>query len=154
MMTRGRQSKISLELNAGEEVVLVVGGFVGASGEYRLNINRSALADGPCPDVRAELSSGVIHQGGADGRYVRRHGTCGGLGREVMIAWEAPQTDQYLFHTVGSTGAPVLYGLTECDGEELGCGNEFLGVDNQAGFSAEVLEGQTVVLVVDDLPPR
>ena len=65
-----------------------------------------------------------------------------GLGREVMIAWEAPQTDQYLFHTVVSTGAPVLYGLTECDGEELGCGNEFLGVDNQAGFSAEVLEGQ------------
>ena len=150
----GLQSSVRVEVEAGQVLTLVVGGFANNSGQYVLNIEREALAEGPCPDVEAVAMSGIIHEGGADDRFARREASCGSAGREVLIGWAAPAADEYLFHTMGSDGDPILYAFNGCDGDELACNHDYLGLGTVSGFVLDLAEGDALILGVDGLPPN
>ncbi|AUX39413.1 hypothetical protein SOCE26_008040 [Sorangium cellulosum] len=144
-----RQSEVSLVLNAGQTVVVVVDGFGESSaGAYTLNV-RSVLIP-PCPAI--DLGSTVpqsVTGSTAEGVDIL-HPACGGSrGKEATYSFTAPEAGTYVFDTLGSSFNTVLYALeASCSGRSLGCNADAAG-GQQSRLWLDLGAGQTIILVVD-----
>ena len=121
----GLQSRLEVDVEAGDELILVVAGFNGNRGEHQLNIQRMALNDGPCPDVIAAQQSGLIHEGGAEGRFVRRVASCGGRRTRCFGVFTMRPTRINTCFILSGLRQPLIYVFDGCDGAELGCSRDF-----------------------------
>lgn len=75
--------------------------------------------------------------------------TCGGAGSpDSAIAWHAPVTDYYVFHTFGSDYDTVLALFDECGGQELSCSNN-VGQSVQSEVVHKFVQGQGALLLLD-----
>ncbi len=153
----GLQSYIERDFEAGEAVVIGVGGYRGARGGYVLNIGRLVEAD-DCP--AADLGDGL----GGRLASVLAEDLNGGIESscvdpetpDIGFEWVAPADDRYFFHTFGSlaeTAIAVREGA--CDGAELACAADYGGtrgdtpVSNQAGLELDLAAGAAVTVVVE-----
>ncbi|MFO0755921.1 MAG: DNRLRE domain-containing protein [Byssovorax sp.] len=145
------QSKLVLDLTAGQTIFIAVDGFNGnAQGSFTLNI-------GPDCDVIATIPSSSPSWSSSNAFWGNhRAGSCGGAdGPESFWQWTAPAKGLWRFSTTSSAPGTdtILYALDgTCGGPELGCN------DNAPGSLASTLElqldaGQTIVLAVDSPSP-
>ncbi len=77
-------------------------------------------------------------------------GSCGGAGQpDRAYTFTAPSTGTYSFSTAGSLLDTVVYVLDgECAGDELAC-NDNAGDGTESLIELDLVEGQTVTLVID-----
>ena len=96
-------------------------------------------------DALGEVATGT-YDSGASGFIT---GSCapGGDGEEATLAWVAPSTGSYVIDTIGSEIDTLLYVLESCEGEELACNDDAVGLQSQLTLDAE--EGDAFVIVVD-----
>lgn len=93
-------------------------------------------------DLGASVASGTA--AGNDG-----DGSCGGSSTaDTFVTWTAPETDTYIFDTVGSTADTTLWVAADtCDGTELACDTDTFGTDSQVSVSLS--RGEVVVVGVE-----
>ena len=140
-----------LELNAGDEIILVVDGAGSDSGPLQLN----AEALSACPDVDAGSAVGAAV---ASGSNLDQGGTffasCARSGRDALIAWTAPSDGTFSFDTEGSDYDTVLHvrdGL--CTGAELACNDD--GLPNYLSeLDVTLTAGQEVTIVLSGFNAR
>jgi len=72
-------------------------------------------------------------------------------GPDQTLLFTAPQTGTYVFDTLGTDFDTVLYLLDSCNGPELSCNDDVGGGMLQSETSAQLDEGQSVIVVVDGL---
>ena len=140
------QSAISLSLDLGESVVLVIDSQAQQTGNYELNITS---LDCPGADLGSPIGSTVIEDT-TTGESNRFEGSCGGRDApERTFAFVAPKPALYTFHTIGSSLASVIYLLDDtCNGTELACNDDFDGTP-QSAVSVSLTQGQRIIVVVD-----
>ena len=147
----GPQSALSVALDAGQAVVLVVDGAPAHEGAWELNIEGRA----GCPDV--ELGSAVgpsVASGSNAEQGASFFASCARSGRDVLLAWTAPVAGLWTFDTEGSGYDTVLH-LRDgvCQGAELVCDDDG-GPDYSSRVQAELAAGQTVTVVVSGFNGR
>ena len=123
-------------------------------GSTDTNSDSGADGDGPipeCADARLEITEmyGSMVRSSTDARPDGSTGSCGGDGSpDMAFEWVAPLSDYFRFHTLGSSFDTVLYLRDGCDGDEIACNNNAVGV-----ASSEVIEhfdkGSRAIVVVD-----
>jgi deoxyribonuclease-1 len=140
------QSAISLNLDLGETVVLVIDSFAQQTGDYELNITSLEC---PGADLGSPIGSTVIADT-TTGESKLFTGSCGGSDApERTFAFVAPKPALYTFHTLGSSLPSVIYLLDgACDGAELACNDDFDGTQ-QSAVSISLTQGQRIIVVVD-----
>jgi len=145
------QSSIEADLLAGDRILVVVGGFGAATGDFVLNV-----AAGPIPVFTCDLDEDM---GSATGFDVLNIDTCGmgddhtascgseDSGEDALLSWTAPHTGVFTFSTAG-TGFDTVLSLADdtCD-PELYCDDDTSGT--QSSVTAALLAGDTVTLRVD-----
>ena len=139
-------SELSLDMAAGDQVMVVVDGFGGASGYYELHID--VIPTGQCP--LADLGSNVPQtvSGSTVGMGSDYVGLCAGSGPEVSYAFTPPQTGNYLFTTQGSSFDTVLYVHDGgCNGPPLACNDDYNGLQSLLYLALQ--QGQQIVVFVD-----
>ena len=148
--TDGLQSRISLDLLAGETVVLVVDAFSTGSGPFTLDVS-GPVVPGVCPAFVLSnvlpASTGGSTVGAADDNAA----PCGLAGGAPDHTYEftAPTNALYTFDTVGSAYDTVLYALDTCGGVSLACNDDLGGGSVQSRIQLNLVAGQTIILVVD-----
>jgi len=103
-----------------------------------------------CGDLTL-VSPSVINGSSTTNGDTYRPQTCansGNAGNDVTFMFTAPVTAQYTFNTDGSNYDTVLYVLTTCGGQEIGCDDDG-GVGTQSNLTIGLQGGQTYVLVLD-----
>ncbi|MCS6799169.1 MAG: hypothetical protein NZ898_11695 [Myxococcota bacterium] len=155
------QSVVRVDLTAGQRVHVVVDGYDGQAGNYRLGIHRCEGSSAGCVphDIGTMVGMRVFEGtlaavdptdpcGVAEGSLL---GTCGGGGRELVIQWTAPMAGRYVFDTQGSEYDTVLYARNgSCEGDELACNDDAGGdLGTQSRIQLSVTKGQVIVLVLD-----
>ncbi len=141
----GETSRVSVVLDAGQEVVVVVDGAGFESGNFDLNIE-------VCPNVDIGSTVPQSYVGSTAGGTDQAAGSCGfnGGAPDVAHAFTAPATNTYVFDTNGSSYDTRLYAFqgSACSGTSLGC-NDDGGDGNASLLVLELDEGEVVTLVVD-----
>ena len=146
-----RQSGLTVALEQGQQVVVVVDGVRGQQGSWELNVEaRSA-----CPD--ADLGSAVgpaVASGSNLEQGASFFASCSRSGRDVVFTWTAPAGGEWTFDTAGTDYDTVLHVRDgACDGPELACDD-----DGLANYASRVVvplaEGQTVTVVVSGFNGR
>lgn len=143
--SQGPQSRLRVDLNAGQTVVAVVDGLAGASGPFSLNV--SEWAPPPCPMV--DLGSTIPqtfngNSGGLDDILTSPCGFGGGGSPEVTHGFTALADGRYTF-TLSSAFTSSLYIFDgTCTGPLLDCDDSFTG-----SLTTPLSAGQTVIVVVD-----
>ncbi len=167
---------VSVALNAGQTVVVVVDGFATSTGPYVLNITASEAgqcddgldndSDGVrdcndpdcasdpacfiCPDQDIGSGFGTVSIGTTVGTGNQLTPTCTNFGNaeEITLSWTAPVAGRYTVDTNGTNFDSVL---SVFDGT---CGGPVLGCVDQVGPGGESLDvtlnaGQTMIVAVD-----
>lgn len=100
-------------------------------------------------DLGSELGSGV-YIGNTEGAGNDSQICDGEDNDDVSLAWTAPSTGSFVFHTCGSDFDTVLSARADsCAGEVLACSDDFEACDLQSRFSLELVEGERIILIVD-----
>jgi hypothetical protein len=73
--------------------------------------------------------------------------SCAPGGEDAMYQFTATAAGNYTFDTVGSAIDTVLAVLEDCDGPELGCNDDAVGLTSSV--TVPLAAGQTVIIVVD-----
>jgi hypothetical protein len=142
----GRTSSIAVEVDDGEELLLVVDSFgYGASdGSYQLNVHEK------CAGKHLGSALGpAVATGSMSAHASSLAGSCGGEGEaEIVFSWTAPADGLYEFSTLGSDFDTVLY-LRDgsCEGAELACNDDAGG--SHSAVVRQLAAGQTVLVVID-----
>jgi len=142
----GMFSMLTVDLAAGEEVLVVIDGYDGAVGSYVLDVNPAL--DLACADE--DLADGT----GANGSNVGENdsfaiGCAGGGGADYAFAWIAPATGTWNFSLAGSSYDTALsIWSPDCDGGEIAC-NDDSAVDLTSVLDLDLEVGETVIVVVD-----
>lgn len=141
------QSELTVPLDAGQTVVVVVDGYSSDSGAFSLGTTvqtadgcgAQALA-GALPLTAEATTSGASQYGGS----------CGGSGApEHVFSWSAPQAGTYTIHTTDSDFDTVLYVRDgSCIGEELDCDDDG-GPSTQSSMTLNLQAGQEIVIFAD-----
>lgn len=141
------QSELTVPLDAGQTVVVVVDGYNTNSGAFSLRstvqtaqgCGAEALAGGLPLTVEA-TTAGASEYGGS----------CGGGGApEHVFSWSAPQAGTYTIHTTDSDFDTVLYVRDgSCVGEELDCDDDG-GPGTQSSMTLTLQAGQEIVIFAD-----
>jgi hypothetical protein len=138
-------SELALLLQAGQTVTVAVGGSGRDTGSTLL-----AISELSCPAV--DLGSPVPHvqMGTFAGASDTLSGSCGAQGAlDRTLGWTAPADGTYVFDTFGSSFDTVLYAFDGgCTGDELAC-NDDAGASVFSRLTLELVEGQTIVLVIE-----
>ena len=164
------RSQVTFDATAGDSFLIVVDGFGPTSnGDYVLNItldldeicdngvddDLDGLADCTdaecsgdpacdavdCPGESLGRSLGEVADGDTTGESFGFTSSCGGEGPDVTYEWTAPSTGAFRFDADADFDVDIAL-LDGCDGEQLSCGT--------AGFTTlDLIEGDTVTIVVD-----
>lgn len=105
-----------------------------------------------CPD--ATLTAGADHFEGSTvgaGQDLQSAGCGGGPSADVALRWTATVAGVHTFELTEAAFDPLLYVLSACDGEELGCNDD---IDREGGnwlsrVEVTLAAGQTVIIVID-----
>lgn len=141
------QSRVTVTLNAGQTVAVVVDGYDDSSGAFVLTTS-AQTADGCAPtDLAGPLP--LTESGSTLGVSVTE-GSCGGdAAPEIAFAWTATQAGAYTIHTTGSDFDTVLYVRDgSCVGAELDCDDDG-GPATQSSVTVNLAAGQDIVIFVD-----
>ncbi|MBV1860595.1 MAG: hypothetical protein KUG77_19435 [Nannocystaceae bacterium] len=141
------QSEVTLPLDAGQSVTVVVDGYSSESGAFVLGVaeetanscGAQALAGGLPLSVQDTTAGASAYQG-----------SCGGSGApERAFSWTAPQAGTYTIHTTGSDFDTVLYVRDgSCIGPELECDDDG-GPNTQSSLTLDLQAGQDIVIFAD-----
>jgi len=142
-------SRVTLPLIAGQRIVVVVDGFSGRSGNFRLHISR---LNAPVPYCQTRALPSTVPQiisGSTVGGPNSLGASCGGTGApEQTFVYTVPVDGTYTFDTLGSDFDTVLaIRANTCSGMELGCNDDFSGASSR--LTLPLTAGQHVVIVVD-----
>jgi len=110
-----------------------------------------------CADVWAESVASQLVEGDTTDRPDRYRSSCRGEdqvedGPETVIGFTVPSAGTWEFDLVDPPGNDfdtVLAVLDGCDGEELGCNDDFDPVIRRSRVTLTLDEGQTVLVQVD-----
>jgi hypothetical protein len=144
----GPQSRLTVDLAAGQTVLAVVDGFSGASGPFTLNV--SEWEPPPCP--RVDLGSTIPqtysgNSAGLDDVIAPPCGFSGGGGPEVTHGFTAPADGRYTFDAFGTGFSSILYMYDgTCTGPLLVCDESGSG-----SITMPLSAGQSVIVVLDAL---
>lgn len=144
----GMTSSITRDLAAGEQVLISVEGYMGATGNYTLDINAFEV-DFSCADG-GDLGSatGNVAMGTTAGAADDWSASCASDGPDVAFGWTAPAADTYTFSLAGSSYDTVLtLRSPDCGGVQLSCNDDADGL--QSEISVALSAGETVLVVVD-----
>ncbi|WP_437677561.1 MXAN_6577-like cysteine-rich protein [Sorangium sp. So ce131] len=146
---QGAQSKLRVILTEGQSVLVVVTGFDGAEGEFKLNLGQAGPPICPTTDeVITELPQVITGDTALLGD--RFTPTCGDPdGPDASYVFTAPADGKYVFDTFGS-GYNTVLELRDggCDGRVIAC-NDDSQEGAQSRITTDLTAGQTVVVVVD-----
>ena len=142
------QSSVALSATEGTTYAIVVDGWDGATGNHRVNISASLAA---CTDVALGNATGdpvaTGDNAGAGDDFTLTPCT-ESSGDDVELAWIAPTTGHYRFHTIGSTFDTVLGLYDGCGGAQLSCDDQG-GGGGLSSLVMPVTAGVPYVVVVD-----
>lgn len=141
-------SRVEVDLFAGQAVTIVVDSFNQSFGEFVVNITEVPI-DTQCPDTAFEPIVPLVMPGQTAGAPNVRAGSCGGAdGPEIEAEWFPPFDGLFHFEVIEADFDPVMYLLlNSCDGPELKCSDDAFGLF--PGFDIELAGGEPVVIVVD-----
>ncbi len=146
----GLRSRLVLELDAGEQVSVVVDGIDGgAAGPFSLRIDEYVAPTCTGTPIPGALPKVML--GNTSGGLDEHAGGCGGAGSpDHLYRFVAPGPGLYRIHTLGSAFDTVLYAWSECDGPELACSDD-ANLELQSELFVELAAGQTIYVIVDGL---
>lgn len=146
----GLSSRLVLELDAGEQVSVVVDGIDGgAAGPFSLRIDDYVAPTCTATPIPGALPKVVL--GNTSGGLDEHAGGCGGAGSpDHLYRFVAPGPGLYRIHTLGSAFDTVLYAWSECDGPELACSDD-ANLELQSELFVELAAGQMIYVIVDGL---
>lgn len=146
----GPQSRVNVDLTAGQTVIIVVDGNFSTSGDYVLNVNQFT-GGGTCA-TPVDLGS-VVPQtvtGSTLSQPSSVTPVCGfsASAPDMLYSFTAPADGTYIFDTFGSAFNTVLQVLNgTCTGGSLACNDDSGGP--QSRLNVDLTEGQTVLVAVD-----
>jgi hypothetical protein len=144
------QSLLTRDLAAGQQLLVVVDGYNGATGNYVLDINAGAPVDFSCADG-GDLGSatGAVAAGSTVGATDNWSASCQGSdGPDVAYGWTAPAAGSYTFSLAGSSYDTILtLRSPDCLGVESVCSDDAVGL--QSELSTNLAAGETVLIVID-----
>jgi hypothetical protein len=142
------QSALNLPLSIGDEVLIAVSGYSGATGPWQLNINPPAEPACIEEDLLATLGN-LAASGNTSSSDEDVAQSCGGGGGpDRMIRFIAPATATFTFDTFGSGHDTVLAAYDACGaGTEFAC-NDDAGGTLQSQLTLPLVEAQQVVIAV------
>jgi hypothetical protein len=146
----GATSSLTVDLGAGQQVLLSIEGYFGASGNYVLNVNAGGALDISCADAGyLGSATGNVASGSTAGADDNWTASCPFTdGPDVSFAWTAPAAAMYTFSLIGSSYDTVLtLWSPACGGAEIACNDDSGGL--QSSLVAALGAGQTVLVVVD-----
>jgi hypothetical protein len=137
----GGRSALSLDLVAGESIVVVVDSFAATeSGNSVLSIHPSTSS---CPD--GDLGDETGTWSGSHSSSDQAHqGACPPAVGNLEFTWTAPQAGTYTYSTAGSDFDTVIYVLDACGGTELVCNDDVIGFQSELSFTA--LQGEQFII--------
>jgi hypothetical protein len=146
----GLRSRLVLELDAGEQVSVVVDGIDGgAAGPFVLRIDEYVAPTCTATPIPGALPKVVL--GNTLDALDEHAGGCGGAGSpDHLYRFVAPGPGLYRIHTLGSAFDTVLYAWSECDGPELACSDD-ANLELQSELFVELAAGQAIYVIVDGL---
>jgi len=136
----GAQSVLAVELVADQTVTVVVDSISLDGAAFELHVRAGALL---CPTADLGDVVPTVVAGDTQGAYRNHASSCGGgAGPDLGYVFTAPQDDDYVFDSAGSSFSSILTVRDgACDGAELSCG--------YGGAIAALSAGQSVVVMVD-----
>jgi hypothetical protein len=145
----GLTSMLTVDLGAGEDVLVVVDGYDGAVGSYVLDVNPAA--DLSCADedlldgFGAAIASGTTV--GENDSYSL--GCLATDGADVALAWIAPSAGTWTFSLAGSSyDTAIALRSPDCGGDEIAC-NDDGPTDLTSVLDVDLVAGERLIIVVD-----
>jgi hypothetical protein len=139
------QAQLVRDMVAGEQVMVVVDGEFGGTGNFQLQIDVAP----PCPAIVLGSTLPQVVTGNNAGvpDFIDPFCTFGGDGGEITYEFTAPTTGPYLFavDTAFSFTAVVEIREDDCAGASIACDEGFPA----AGTAVNMVAGETVVVIVD-----
>ncbi|XYH99070.1 MXAN_6577-like cysteine-rich protein [Sorangium sp. So ce1128] len=147
----GRQSHLTVDMVAGQTVLIAVDGRGTSSGDYVLQVDRFAGV-GTC-STAIDLGSEprLTRTGSTAGQpnSVTPSCTTASTAPEMVFTYTAPVDGSYIISTVGSTFDTVLHVHTGgCGGTTLSC-NDDGGGSGTSRLTLTLTAGQVITIVVD-----
>jgi hypothetical protein len=145
-------SLVSVELQGGQHVFVVVDGFGGDAGSFVLTIESTPIPT--CPTLALSPTTPQTVSGNSAGLGSLTDGSCVGYGGpEVSYSFTATASGTYIFHTDGSQFDTVLY-LRDgsCNGSEIACNDDNIGLNSLV--YVPLSQGQLVMVFVDSYGPQ
>ncbi len=143
-------SSITMDLAADEQVLIAIEGYMGATGNYVLDVNEGAAVDFSCAEG-GDLGSatGNVASGTTAGASDSWSASCQATdGPDIAYGWTAPAAGSYTFSLVGSSYDTVLtLQSPDCTGAQLACDDDAVGL--QSELSVNLSAGETVLVVID-----
>jgi hypothetical protein len=143
-------SWIAVELDAEQTVTVAVDGWIGAEGDYQLNVDSAGPSPGECPDevlpmmVPQQLVGSTLDAGN------NFFGDCGGqLAPDRSYRFTAPVDGIYSFSTVGSSFDTSLSVRDACGSTLEVCNDDIDWFTEDARVVVELLAGESRVVIVD-----
>ncbi|AUX39414.1 uncharacterized protein SOCE26_008050 [Sorangium cellulosum] len=146
---QGSQSKVRVILEGGQSVLIVVTGFDGEEGDFKLNLGQAGPPICPTSDEVLTAVPQVITGDTAllGDKFTPSCGDPGGP--DASYLFTAPADGKYIFDTFGS-GYNTVIELREggCDGRAIACNDDALD-GTQSRITWDLTAGQTVAVIVD-----
>ncbi|MEM6290673.1 MAG: hypothetical protein AAGA54_05385 [Myxococcota bacterium] len=141
------QSSISLALDGGQTVIVVVDGYNANDGAFSLSVD-GQTADS-C-EVTPLAGNVPVSTTGTTSGVSQHEGSCGGgSAPESAFSWVAPQAGTYTIGTAGSDFDTVLHVRDgSCIGPELDCDDDG-GPSTQSSLTVSLAANQEIVIFVD-----
>ncbi|WP_437600518.1 MXAN_6577-like cysteine-rich protein [Sorangium sp. So ce590] len=142
------EAAVSVVLNEGEEVLVVVSGYNGAQGDFVLSVDRAAPPVCPVGNIDPTLPQAV--SGDTWMRDDALVPSCGSLDTpDASYTFTAPHAGRYIFDTAGSSYDTVLELRNgTCTGSVISC-NDNISAGTTSRIVTNLTAGQTVVAIVD-----
>ncbi|MGK3989865.1 MXAN_6577-like cysteine-rich protein [Sorangium sp. So ce136] len=147
----GRQSRLTVDMGAGQTALIAVDGRGTSSGEYVLQVDRFA-GPGTCStaiDLGSELP--LTRTGSTAGQPNSVTPSCAAASTapETVFTYTAPADGSYVISTAGSTFDTVLHAHTGgCGGTTLSCDDDGAGA-RTSRLTLPLTAGQVITIVVD-----
>jgi hypothetical protein len=145
-------SKLTLDLGAGQEILIVVESWGGEQGDVEVRVSAgSSVGPVECEPsaLSATLPASVTGTVSAAASSLEPSCAVSSEG-EVLYAFTAPAAGRYRFDSSGSTADTILQVLdTDCEGQELACNDDSAAGGLSAIVEVELDAQQTVLVNLD-----
>jgi len=145
------QSTLVVGLAANQQLLVVVEGYGGATGDYQLDINEY-VPDLACAiegDLGTMLGNDIAN--GSTAALADDYGiSCASDGgNDAIYTWTAPADDTYTFSLVGSSYDTALALSIACNVPDALCNDDVDDVTPQSEVDAELTAGTEIIIVID-----